>query len=209
LVLHATDRYAIVSKPAGMLSVPGKGPDKADCAAARVAAMFPRASGPLVVHRLDMETSGLLVFGLDAAAQRELSMQFEDRTPGKSYIALLPRWARDGEELPERGEVSLPVRADLKNRPVQIVDLEHGRPSLTRWRVLAREIDRVRIAFEPLTGRTHQLRVHAAAGLSRPILGDTLYGGEPAERLMLHAAALSFVEPGTSRRVRFMSPTPF
>jgi len=188
-----------------MLSVPGKSPDKADCVAARIAAMFPSATGPLVVHRLDMETSGLMVFGLDEASQRELSGQFERRIVEKSYIALLP-----GGTLPaESGEISLPVRADLDRRPIQIVDLVHGRESLTRWRVQAYETDRVRVRFEPLTGRTHQIRVHAASGLGRPIIGDALYGGEPAERLMLHAATLSLLEPGTSRRAEFNSPAPF
>ena len=192
-----------------MLSVPGKGPEKADCAAARIAALFPSATGPLVVHRLDMETSGLLVFGLDEDAQRDLSAQFERRTVGKSYVALLPRWAADQRELPDAGTVELPIRADIDRRPVQIVDPERGREAVSRWQVLSREIDRVRVRFEPLTGRTHQLRVHAASGLGRPIIGDVLYGGEPAERLMLHAAALSFCEPGMPRRIRFQSAAPF
>ena len=196
-----------MDKPAGLLSVPGKGPDKSDCVASRVAAMFPSAAGPLVVHRLDMETSGLLVLGLDADAQRCLSGQFEERLVSKSYVALLPRWGRD--ELPDSGTVSLPLRADIDHRPVQIVDHEHGRDAETNWLVLGWEIDRVRIRFEPTTGRTHQLRVHAAAGLGRPIIGDSLYGGEAAPRLMLHAATLSFLEPGTQRRVSFQSPTPF
>lgn len=208
-IVHAAARYAVIDKPAGMLSVPGKGPEKADCAARRIAALFPAATGPLVVHRLDMETSGLLVFGLDPDAQRELSMQFEERQAAKEYVALLPRWGGGGQELGEAGEVSLPMRADLDRRPLQIVDHEQGRESVTRWRMLAREIDRVRVRFEPLTGRTHQLRVHAAAGLGRPIIGDTLYGGEAAARLMLHASALSFIEPGGRNRVRFEAATPF
>jgi tRNA pseudouridine32 synthase / 23S rRNA pseudouridine746 synthase len=193
-----------------MLSVPGKGPDKADCAAARVRAQFPPARGPLIVHRLDMETSGLMVFALDEAAQRELSGQFEARRVEKRYTALLGPPAGPGDLLTaEAGEISLPIRADIDNRPVQVVDPVHGRESITRWRMLAREIDRIRVAFEPLTGRTHQLRVHAAAGLERPILGDALYGGEPAERLMLHASYLSFLDPATGGRVEFRSPAPF
>jgi len=200
----------VVEKPAGMLSVPGKGPEKADCAGARVQGLFPDASGPLVVHRLDMETSGLMVFGLDERAQRDLSCQFEDRVVEKAYLALVPRFI-GGEcaELPDEGEIDLPMRADIQNRPIQIVDHERGRPAITRWRILARETDRLRIRFEPLTGRTHQLRVHATAGLHRPILGDVLYGGEAADRLMLHAASLSFLEPGSRRRVSFESPAPF
>ena len=206
-IVHAAERFVVVAKPAGMLSVPGKGPDKADCAAARVLRMFPRATGPLVVHRLDMETSGLMVLALDTDAQRDLSAQFEARTVEKAYIALLPRGGPD--DLADEGLVSLPLRADIDHRPLQVVDHRRGREAATRWRVLLREADRLRVRFEPVTGRTHQLRVHAAAGLARPIIGDVLYGGEPAERLMLHAAALSFLEPGTRRRVSFESPPPF
>jgi len=197
-----------------MLSVPGKGPEKADCAAARIAAMFPRATGPLVVHRLDMETSGLIVFGLDEEAQRELSAQFEKRVVEKSYVALVTgsvraMWAGPDPLDRDDGEVSLPMRGDLERRPLQIVDPENGREAVTRWRVLSREIDRIRIRFEPFTGRTHQLRVHAATGLGHPIIGDELYGGPEAPRLMLHAASLSFLEPGTGRRVEFESAAPF
>jgi tRNA pseudouridine32 synthase/23S rRNA pseudouridine746 synthase len=210
-IVHTACRYVVVEKPSGVLSVPGKGPNKSDCVAARVVRLFPDASGPLVVHRLDMETSGLMVLGLDPEAQRELSGQFEDRRVEKAYIALVARWGadRDRRELPDDGSIDLPVRADIENRPVQVVDHARGRPAITRWQVLAREVDRLRLRLEPLTGRTHQLRVHAASGLSRPIMGDALYGGEPAPRLMLHAATLSFLEPGTSRRVAFESPAPF
>jgi len=210
-VVHASERYVIVDKPAGLLSVPGKGEGKQDCAVSRVRAMFPRASGPMVVHRLDMDTSGLLLIALDEDSQRELSRQFEERVTEKQYVALL-----DGEVEGEMGEILLPLRADILNRPYQIVDLEKGREAVTRWRVLAREVDRTRIQFEPLTGRSHQLRVHAAAGLGCPILGDLLYGKPPgighkrgAERLMLHASRLSFLEPGTVRRVEFESGVPF
>jgi tRNA pseudouridine32 synthase / 23S rRNA pseudouridine746 synthase len=208
-IIHASDRYVVVDKPAWMLSVPGKGPEKADCVAARVAAMFPNASGPLVIHRLDMETSGLMVLGLDADSQRELSGQFEQRLVEKSYVALLSGTDLEDEHGTRSGAVDLPLRADIENRPVQIVDLALGRPAQTRWSILACEIDRVRVRFEPVTGRTHQIRVHAAAGLRRPIIGDALYGGEPAERLMLHAAELSFLEPGSRRRVKFESRVPF
>lgn len=209
-IVHATARFVVVDKPSGMLSVPGKGPEKADCAATRVAALFPGASGPLVVHRLDMETSGLLVFGLDPDSQRDLSSQFETRVVEKSYVALLVAAGPSDDPLAqESGEVSLPMRGDLERRPLQIIDPENGREAITRWRVLAREIDRIRIRFEPLTGRTHQLRVHAASGLGHPIIGDELYGGPEAERLMLHAAELAFLEPGTKRRVEFASAPPF
>lgn len=213
-MIAATSRYAVVDKPSGMLSVPGKGPEKGDCAAARVARMFPQATGPLVVHRLDMETSGLLVFGLDEGAQRELSNQFETRVVDKGYTALLtgtlaPGWPGADPLERDEGEISLPLRGDLERRPLQIADPVNGREAVTHWRVLSREIDRVRVRFDPVTGRTHQLRVHAASGLGHPIVGDELYGGPEAPRLMLHAATLSFLEPGTERRVEFESPTPF
>lgn len=207
-VVHAAARYVVVEKPTGMLSVPGKGVGKEDCVAARVRGMFPGARGPLVVHRLDMETSGLLVLGLDEGAQRELSGQFEARLVGKRYVALV-----EGEVVGQAGEISLPLRPDLTNRPYQIVDRAEGREAVTRWRVAAREVDRTRVDFEPLTGRTHQLRVHAShpEGLGRPIIGDVLYGREEAgaPRLMLHAAYLSFLEPGGARRVEFVSGPEF
>lgn len=214
-VVHEDHRFVVIDKPAGMLSVPGKGAEKQDCAAARVRARFPHATGPLVVHRLDMETSGLLVLALDEAAQRELSAQFECRTVEKAYTALL-----DGIVELESGEVRAPMRADIDHRPIQVVDFAHGRAAVTRFRTLAREIDRTRIRFEPVTGRTHQLRVHAAyAGpvgaeggsvIARPILGDVLYGrAGSAERLMLHASELSFLHPSTGRRLAFTSPVPF
>lgn len=214
-VIHADRRFIVIDKPAGLLSVPGKGPDKQDCAAARARRMFPAATGPMVVHRLDMETSGLLVLALDEDAQRELSAQFELRTVEKAYTALL-----DGIVALEEGEVRLPLRPDLDRRPIQIVDFTHGRAAVTRFRVLAREIDRTRLRFEPVTGRTHQLRVHAAyagpAGpsggqvLGHPILGDGLYGTPgSAERLLLHASELSFLHPSTGRRLAFESRAPF
>lgn len=207
-VVFATNRLAVVEKPSGMLSVPGKGPEKADCVAARVASMFPHAQGPLVVHRLDMETSGLMVFGLDAEAQRALSMQFEARAVRKRYAALL-----EGTLAHERGVVELPIRMDPDNRPIQVVDFVQGKPSVTRYRVLAYETDRTRVEFEPITGRTHQLRVHSANknGLGAPIVGDVLYGSgeQSGERLMLHATELSFFDPDTGRERSFSSASPF
>ncbi len=207
-IVASTARYVVISKPSGMLSVPGKGLEKADCAAARVRLMFPGSTGPLVVHRLDMETSGLLVFGLDEEAQKDLSSQFERRVVEKAYTALVvgspvAGWSGPDPLDHEEGEISLPMRGDLERRPLQVIDVQNGREAVTRWRVLARETDRIRIRFRPLTGRTHQLRVHAASGLGHPIIGDELYGGPEAERLMLHASELSFLEPGTRRRVEF------
>ncbi len=208
-IVHATPRYVVIDKPSGLLSVPGKGEAKQDCAAARVRTMFPGSRGPLVVHRLDMETSGLLIFGLDEDAQRDLSGQFERREVTKHYAALL-----EGDVPGDAGVVDLPVRADITRRPVQIVDYVHGRAARTSWRVLSRETDRTRVHFEPLTGRTHQLRVHSAAprpgGLGCPIVGDALYGtGAAAPRLMLHATHLALREPGGGPLVQFRSVAPF
>lgn len=230
-IIHESERFVVIDKPAGLLSVPGKGPGKADCAASRVRAMFPRANGPLVVHRLDMDTSGLMVFALDEGAQRDLSRQFEDRIVHKAYTALLETIDLDLSRSPlarDEGLVDAPMRVDLDNRPFQIHDPEHGRPAQTRWRVLAREPDRVRVRFEPITGRAHQLRVHASLpaplGLGAPILGDVLYNPtdhrlareldetpprSPRGRLMLHATELSFLSPGTERRVSFTSAPGF
>lgn len=203
-VVYAGDRFVVIDKPAWMLSVPGKGEGKQDCAVARVRAMFPKASGPMVVHRLDMETSGLMVVALDAATQRALSMQFEERRVEKAYIALV-----EGMVGGDEGTIDLPLRADIEHRPVQVVDHQLGRAAVTRWRVLSREVDRTRVRFEPVTGRTHQIRVHAAAGLRHPIVGDGLYGSGGAERLMLHAGFLAFVDPGKGRRVEFESGPAF
>lgn len=208
-VVHATSRYVVIDKPAGLLSVQGKGEDGLDNAAARVRERFSEATGPLVVHRLDMDTSGLLVFGLDADAQRELSMQFEARQVDKRYVALV-----DGLMGAESGEIDVPMRADIENRPMQIVDREQGRASVTRWRLLALETDRSRLELEPLTGRTHQLRVHMAHA-GHAILGDVLYGPQPrtaelSPRLCLHAAMLAFREPGKGgAMVRFESRAEF
>jgi tRNA pseudouridine32 synthase/23S rRNA pseudouridine746 synthase len=159
-----------------------------------------------------------MVLGFDEDAQRDLSRQFETRVVEKEYVALLgdfrdqERQRRGSEQAPndpttisDEGEISLSLRADIDNRPYQIVDPVHGREAVTRWRVLSREVDRVRVLFEPLTGRTHQLRVHAALGLGRPIIGDLLYRGEPADRLMLHASRLGFLQPGSRTRVEFES----
>ncbi|QOI99632.1 MAG: RluA family pseudouridine synthase [Phycisphaeraceae bacterium] len=200
--------FVVVNKPPGLLSVPGKGEANQDCVASRVRAMFPDARGPVTVHRLDMETSGLIVAALDADSHRHLSRQFEARTVGKRYAAVLGGGAwRDDE--PTTGEVRLPVRIDPDRRPLQVVDFEHGREAWTKYEVVGREAAGARVAFEPMTGRTHQLRVHAAYGLKRPIVGDRLYGGAPAPRLMLHAAWLAFDDPSSGARVEASTPTPF
>lgn len=205
VILERTD-FLVVEKPPGLLSVPGKGEANQDCVISRVRETYPHAAGPLIVHRLDMDTSGLLVVGLTVDAQRSLSGEFEARRVDKAYVALV-----EGVETPDQGLIDVPIRMDPANRPYQVIDWVDGRPAQTRFQVLAREADRTRIRFEPITGRTHQLRVHAAAakvltrivgqtvpgGLGAPILGDVLYGGggRTADRLMLHASVLRFRSP--------------
>jgi len=205
-LLHRDRHLLVVSKSCGLLTVPGIGPEKADCLIARLAVRFP---GARVVHRLDRDTSGVLVVALDADAHRALSMQFERRETGKTYVALAA-----GHPPKDAGEIDLPIRKDLVNTPLQVVDFVHGRPSVTRWNLRAKLDDPARTRFEllPVTGRSHQLRVHLLA-IGHPILGDDLYAPPEvramAPRLCLHAERLSFVHPGTSSRVEFAAPAPF
>lgn len=203
-VLHVDDTLVVTVKPAGLLSVPGRGDDKQDCMATRVQAAWPDA---LVVHRLDMGTSGLLVFARGKDAQRALSDAFAQRTVDKRYVAVVA-----GHMAGDDGEIDLPLSVDWPNRPRQQVDPERGKPSLTRWRVLQRNATTTRVALEPVTGRSHQLRVHLWAS-GHPILGDALYAPDPvrdaAARLLLHAEALELAHPGDGRRLAFHSATPF
>lgn len=203
--LFVDDTLLIVDKPAGLLSVPGRGEDKADCLASRIQAQFADA---LIVHRLDMSTSGLLVLARGEEMHRLLSKLFRDRLVDKRYVAVV-----DGLLKAEQGEVELPLICDWPNRPRQKVDFDIGKPSLTRFRRL--ELDPVnkvtRVELEPFTGRSHQLRVHMAE-LGHPILGDDLYAGAAegkADRLLLHAMDLAFSHPLTGEALRFHCPPPF
>ncbi len=205
MIVHADDALVAIDKPAGLLSVPGRSVDKADCAASRVQTEFPDAK---TVHRLDMATSGLLLFARGASMQRALSVMFESREVIKHYEAVV-----DGLVAQDHGEIDLPLIADWPQRPRQKVDHVHGKPSLTRYRVLHRdEVTRTtRLALQPLTGRTHQLRVHLLA-IGHPIAGDALYAthDEPsAPRLMLHATHLELRHPVTSQTLALSSPAAF
>ncbi|MCP3903934.1 MAG: RNA pseudouridine synthase [Planctomycetes bacterium] len=210
VVVHRGEAYVVVDKPAGVHSVPGRGPEKQDSIATRVRAAFPEADGPISVHRLDLDTSGLMVLALTRAAHRALSIQFMKRKTGKTYAAIL-----DGSVAEERGAVDLPLIVDWPNRPRQMVDHERGRPARTLYAVTDRDGDRTRVEFRPVTGRSHQLRVHAstpreAGGIGAPILGDPLYGDPAAApRLLLHADMLGFWDPTTHEWVKFASPAPF
>jgi tRNA pseudouridine32 synthase/23S rRNA pseudouridine746 synthase len=195
----------VVDKPHGLLSVPGREASLTDSVLTRLRARYPNATGPLLVHRLDLDTSGLLVAALDPRTHATLQRQFLHRTVHKRYVAWLQGLVKG-----ERGTIDFPLRVDLDDRPRQIHDPVHGKPAVTEWHVLERDGERTRVAFFPHTGRTHQLRVHAAhpLGLGAPIVGDRLYG-HPGERLLLHAEALSFLHPGTGQPVTFERPAPF
>ncbi|MCV2353905.1 pseudouridine synthase [Paucibacter sp. B2R-40] len=189
-LLFANDELLLINKPSGLLSVPGRGEDKQDCAIRRVQQLYPDA---LIVHRLDMATSGLLILARGAAMQRALSMAFEARRVHKRYVAILA-----GELAgPDEGEVDLPLITDWPNRPRQKIDHAIGKASLTRYRVQSRSAGQTRLELEPVTGRTHQLRVHMLA-LGHPIIGDALYGGQAAARLYLHACSLELPDWGLS-----------
>jgi tRNA pseudouridine32 synthase/23S rRNA pseudouridine746 synthase len=195
----------VVDKPSGLLSVPGKDASVTDSVLARLRARYPHATGPLLVHRLDLDTSGLLVAALDPRTHADLQRQFTRREIQKRYVA----WV-DGHVRGEQGIIDFPMRVDLHDRPRQIHDPVHGKPAITQWQVLERSGGRTRVAFFPRTGRTHQLRVHAAhpLGLGAPIVGDRLYGREDG-RLRLHAESLSFRHPKTGRIVSFERRAPF
>jgi tRNA pseudouridine32 synthase / 23S rRNA pseudouridine746 synthase len=200
VVRYEDEALVVAVKPAGLLAVPGRGEAKQHCLLRLLDEKFP---GLRVVHRLDMATSGLMIFARSLEAQQRLSAAFAERRVHKRYVALV-----SGAPPAEQGQCELPLIADWPNRPKQKVDAEHGRPALTRWQVLAREGEHTRLALTPVTGRSHQLRVHCAAS-GFPIVGDALYGGDPAPRLMLHAAALRFDHPLRGQGLAFDEPVPF
>ena len=203
-IIFRDDRIVVVDKPTGLLSVPGIGPEKADCVVARLNAEDPAAR---IVHRLDRDTSGVMILARDAEAHRALSIQFQDRIVAKRYVAVV-----GGRLAESEGLIDLPIRKDLDDPPRQRIDLVHGRPSQTRWRVLSQEADRARLELIPETGRSHQLRIHLQT-IGHPILGDDLYAPphlrDRAERLLLHATMLTIVHPATSAPMTFESPCPF
>ncbi len=202
--VYCDERLIVLDKPSGLLAVPGRGPHLQDCLSARVQAERPAA---LVVHRLDRDTSGLIVMALDAQAQRELSRQFAERRVTKRYLAVA--W---GQPAAEQGTIDLPLRKDFDHPPRHCIDPLSGKPAQTDWRVLERLGDRVRLELQPITGRSHQIRLHLAT-LGHPILGDNLYAPAPvramAERLLLHAAQLSLAHPADGRPIGWTSACPF
>ena len=187
----------VVNKPAEFLSVPGK--EIKDCVYARIKEKYPAATGPLIVHRLDMSTSGILVLTKTKEANKFLQSQFINRTIKKRYVALL-----DGILSEDAGKIKLPLRVDLDDRPKQLVDFTYGKPAETDWKIINKENGKTRVYFYPITGRTHQLRVHAAHknGLNMPIVGDDLYGIKK-NRLHLHAEFIAFLHPLTKKKMSF------
>jgi tRNA pseudouridine32 synthase/23S rRNA pseudouridine746 synthase len=202
-VVYVDDAFVVLNKPSGLLSVPGRGPDKQDCLSSRVQAHFADA---LVVHRLDMATSGLLVMARGALAQRRLNDAFAQRTVHKRYLA----WVSGPLETPgdDWREIDLPIIVDWPNRPLRVIDHQRGQASVTRVRVLQHDATRNRtlVELEPVTGRSHQLRVHLQA-IGHPILGDALYApaaeAAMAQRLQLHACNLAFPHPITGALIHF------
>ena len=204
--IFVDEHLLVLDKPAGLLSVPGRGADKADCLSARAQAQW---SDARVVHRLDMATSGLVLFARGADMQRRLSMAFAAREVHKRYVAVV-----SGVMAQDVGEIDLPLAADWPRRPLQVVDPVRGKASLTRWRVLRRDAAQAqtRVELVPVTGRTHQLRVHLQA-IGHGILGDALYApaqylASPA-RLMLHATWLGYAHPEGGQPMHHQSPPPF
>jgi tRNA pseudouridine32 synthase/23S rRNA pseudouridine746 synthase len=201
-IIFQDDDILVLNKPSGLLSVPGK--KHADCLQARVRRVFPTAT---VVHRLDMATSGLMVMTLNRSAHRHVSKQFELRETVKAYQAIVFDIVQQ-----DFGEINLPLICDWPNHPKQMVDHQQGKKALTQWRVLERYANTTRVELKPVTGRSHQLRVHMLS-IQHPIIGDTLYAHnralQMANRLNLHAIFLSFRHPVTEQTLRFESKVPF
>lgn len=203
-IIYQDDALLLLDKPSGLLTVPGRLPEHQDSLELRVRRVFPTAR---IVHRLDMATSGIVLMALTHEAQKHLNLQFEKRQTEKHYIARV-----EGSVGAHCGRVELPMRCDWPNRPKQMVCFEHGKHALTAFEVIAREADATRVRLKPITGRSHQLRVHMQ-WLGHPILGDKFYasstGFAAASRLQLHAAWLKFRHPVNQQWLEFQSKCPF
>ena len=204
-IIYADDTLVIVNKPHDLLSVPGRGPDKQDCLWSRVQQQgYPTAR---IVHRLDCATSGLMVLALTVESHAKLSKAFQDREVYKCYEAII-----SGVPTENAGTVEQPLRCDWERRPLQIVDHEQGKAATTRWEILSTTENTARVALYPITGRSHQLRVHMQ-WLGHPIAGDPFYADavalKLADRLQLHAKELAFNHPMTQERLHFIEPVPF
>ena len=202
-ILYEDAHVVVVNKPAGLLSVPGK--HIRDSVLTRIQQLYPKAEGPLIVHRLDQDTSGIIVVVLSKAAHKHLQQQFLARSIEKNYVAILEKAIE-----PASGVIDLPLILDIDNRPMQMVHHQLGKPAKTVFTVLERNANRTLIQLNPVTGRTHQLRVHCAhqSGLHAPILGDNLYGSR-SRRLCLHAQQIAFTHPITNTPVKVKTDIPF
>ncbi len=203
-IIYQDEQVIVAIKPNGLLSVPGRAPEHKDCLISRIQQERPEA---LIVHRLDCETSGVVVLACNKESHRELSRQFHDRETSKRYVAVV-----DGRVTEDEGEINLPLIADWPNRPRQMVDYERGKPSQTHYKVLTRNQQETRVELTPITGRSHQLRVHMLS-LGHPILGDRLYGTEQttakSPRMLLHALELGFRHPTTGEFCVYHYPAEF
>ncbi len=202
-VLFEDEHLVVVNKPAGMLSVPGR--HIKDSVKARILEKYANANGPMIVHRLDQDTSGIMIVALSKKAHKLLQQQFLERTIHKTYYAILEKPIEETS-----GQIELPLVLDIHNRPMQMVHYEHGRPALTLYEVIQKTATRTLIKLNPVTGRSHQLRVHCAhkSGLHAPIVGDNLYG-TPSERLCLHAQQVEFMHPMTKKPMKIGTEIPF
>ena len=202
-IVYEDELLVIINKPEGLLSVPGKNIE--DSVYSRMKKLYPMATGPLIIHRLDMSTSGLMVIALTKKSHKILQQQFIMRTVKKCYVAVL-----DGLLVEDEGIIDLPLRVDLDDRPRQLVCYDYGKPAKTRWQVIERYSEQTKVYFYPITGRTHQLRVHSAhiSGLGLPIEGDELYG-KGSDRLHLHAEKLEIKHPFTKCKMVFQAKATF
>ncbi|WP_083569705.1 RluA family pseudouridine synthase [Flagellimonas taeanensis] len=202
-ILFEDEHLVVVNKPAGMLSVPGR--HIKDSVKARVLEKYSNANGPMIVHRLDQDTSGIMIVALSKKAHKLLQQQFLERTIHKTYFAILEKPIEETS-----GKIELPLALDIHNRPMQMVHYEHGRPALTLYEVIQKTATQTLIKLNPVTGRSHQLRVHCAhkLGLHAPIVGDNLYG-TPSERLCLHAQQVEFNHPMTKKPIKIGTEIPF
>lgn len=208
-VIYHDLEIVVVNKPGGLLSVPGRGPEKVDSVSSRLQQHFTKMIPQPSVHRLDMFTTGVMVFAMNAEAHRHLSKQFEKRLVQKHYEAVVA-----GEITEDKGEIRLQFRLDPNNRPHQIYDPVNGKLGITLWQKLSVGAVTSRVRFTPITGRTHQLRLHAAhpkpKGLGAPIVGDSLYGsGKDGDKMLLHATSLAFTHPSSLKQLQFDCPADF
>jgi len=202
-IIYQDEYFIAVNKPSGLLSVPGKGGENQDSVATRMLAINPEAK---IVHRLDCHTSGIMLLAVGIKMQRELSRQFHDRKINKLYIAEVR-----GVLSEQQGVIEVPMRGDPDDRPRQIVDHEQGKPAMTEWQLLSVKEDRARLLLKPITGRTHQLRIHCAS-IGHIIIGDTLYGDDiekQEQRMLLHAETISLFHPATGEPVSLTAPCDF